>query len=76
MENFELNCPPVVEANQEFCCPISVYQGSNMYLEAKFTGGSEVSAPLDGKMIYLPHCCAVFSFNSGQAVPKRRRFKT
>lgn len=53
VEHFELNCPPAVEANQEFCCPVSVYQGSNMYLEAKFTGGSEMSTPLDGKMICL-----------------------
>lgn len=69
VEHFELNCPPAVEANQEFCCPVSVYQGSNMYLEAQFTGGSDVSTPLDGKMI--SPTVALLQFNSKQAVRKR-----
>jgi len=60
VEHFELNCPPAVEANQEFCCPVSVHQGSNMYLEAKFAGGSEVSTPLDGKMMI---CLTVAPFS-------------
>ena len=68
VEHFELNCPPAVEANEEFCCPVSVYQGSNMYLEAKFTGGSNVLTPLDGKTI--SPTVALLQFNSEQAVRK------
>lgn len=48
--DFELNCPPAVEANQEFACLIKVHQGSNMHLEAHFTGGNAVATPIDGKM--------------------------
>lgn len=69
VKHFELNCPPAVEANQEFCCPVSVYQGSNMCLEAKFTGGSNVSTPLDGKKI--SPTVALLQFYSKQAVRKR-----
>lgn len=46
---FELNCPPIVEANTEFGCPMSIYEGINMRLDAQFNSGSAVSTPLDGK---------------------------
>lgn len=44
---FELNCPPIVEANTEFGCPMSIYEGINMRLDAQFNSGSAVSTPLD-----------------------------
>lgn len=47
---FELNCPPAVEANEEFHCPVKVYQGSSMHLHIQFTGGSSYSTPLDGNI--------------------------
>ena len=46
---FELSCPPVVEASEEFGCPMSIYKGTNMRLDAQFTAGSAVSTLLDGK---------------------------
>ncbi|XP_022801964.1 uncharacterized protein LOC111339550, partial [Stylophora pistillata] len=45
--HFELNCPPAVEANEEFHCPVKVYQGSNMHLDIQFTGGNSYTTPLD-----------------------------
>jgi len=45
---FEPNCPAVVEANEEFGCRMSIYEGADMRLDAQFTSGSIVSTPLDG----------------------------
>ena len=50
----ELNCPSIVEANEEFGCPISVYEGTDMQLDAQFTTGSAISSPLDGKCCESP----------------------
>ena len=50
VDMFDMNCPSVVEANEEFGCAMSVYEGNNMHLDAQFTTGSQVSTPLDGML--------------------------
>ena len=49
--HLEHGCPPVVEANEVFECVLTVYKGSDMHIEAQFTGGSTVSSYMDGEIL-------------------------
>ncbi|XP_048576191.1 uncharacterized protein LOC5508455 [Nematostella vectensis] len=55
----EHGCPAVVEAEKEFCCVLSMSQGSGMKLQGQLTGGSAVDTDI----------CDVYGLSSGEIFP-------